>query len=618
MKFVKMKIRDHFLQLIKDEIKKNEYRLASPKYKDIHVGDVLILVSKQDKNRYEKVVVEEITKYKNWNDAFQNRWESDFRGLYSSLDELLKECYKFYTKEEVELYGIEVFGFKPYKLNLKASRVLLDTNIIVERESSNNYSKEVSLLFSWFDRLNCVKMIHPRTREELSNYKDENIKKMMLSKLNSYIEIVPNLEKNESFDEVCQNYSQDSNSLIDNEILLQVYNGRVDYLVTEDKLILHKARDLYIKENVLSPNELLQVLEDQNPKLIDYDVLSVRLVKIGSIDVNSSFFDSLREDYNGAAFNAWFQRKSEESAYVFENNSGIQGFLYLKTEDENEKYPYFEPTLSSKKRLKVGTFKINSSGLRLGERFLKIIFDNAKLRNVDEVYVTLFENKRKEVANLKGLMEQWGFNKKGFNTKNGEIYLVKDMRQYDCLKSPKYNYPLVKEKHKISFLPLLSAYHTRLFPDLHLKNENMRLYTDEACRYAIEKIYVCGWKNINLNPGDLMCVYRMSDYYKSYRSVVSGIAILNEIVNPTNVEDFVKECKNKSVFSEKELRDFYKGGKYRTIIKVLFLESFDNKINLRTLWDDGIIEMDGPGPRINTLIDDNKYDEILKLGRNSD
>jgi hypothetical protein len=42
-----------------------------------------------------------------------------------------------------------------------------------------------------------------------------------------------------------------------------------------------------------------------------------------------------------------------------------------------EKYD-ITPIFEMKRRLKIGTFKVNSTGFRLGERFLKIIFDTAK------------------------------------------------------------------------------------------------------------------------------------------------------------------------------------------------------------------------------------------------
>ena len=54
---------------------------------------------------------------------------------------------------------------------------------------------------------------------------------------------------------------------------------------------------------------------------------------------------------------------------------------------------------SPKKRLKIGTFKVISNGLRLGERFVKIIFDNALKNHVQEIYVTIYD-KRSEQKRL--------------------------------------------------------------------------------------------------------------------------------------------------------------------------------------------------------------------------
>ncbi len=80
--------------------------------------------------------------------------------------------------------------------------------------------------------------------------------------------------------------------------------------------------------------------------------------------------------------------------------------MYLKTEGSDENYSDIDPMFSKKKRLKVGTFKVVSNGVRLGERFLKIIFDNAILNQVEEIYVTIF-GRTEEQQRLIGLMEDW-------------------------------------------------------------------------------------------------------------------------------------------------------------------------------------------------------------------
>lgn len=609
---VKMKIRPQFLPLIRNKIKLNEYRLASPKYSNIHVGDVIYLINNQNTNDYVRVVVDKIDKYKSWDEAFSGRWKNDFKGLYASYNDLLKECYKFYTRREVEQYGIEVFKIQLISdKKIKNAKYLFDTNIIVQRESITNTNDSTAIMFKLIEKIGGKQFYHPLTKEELSNYADEKVKNAMLNKLNAYDELIPSIDCNEDFEKVCNNYKNDDNSKIDNQILLQAYNGRVDFLITEDRAILKKANDLLIRDCVLTCDELIRKIEDENPSLIDYDVLSVKLKKIGNLNFNDKFFDSLREDYEGSKFNNWLERKSNEDAYVFENKDGLQGFLYLKTEDETNDYSNFEPVFEPKKRLKVGTFKINSTGIRLGERFLKIIFDNALKRNVDEIYVTLFEDKRQEVKNLMYLMQQWGFVKKAIKKDNGEAVLVKDMRQYDYSKNPKFNYPLYYNK-KIGILPIYSSYHTKLFPDLHLNNENMELY-NEACSYAIEKIYVCNSQNIKLKPGDLLCIYRMAEYNKKYRSVVSGVSILSEIIYPNSLDEYLKICKNRSVFSEDELKKFYITNNYRTVIKLLFLKPFDKKVNLNDLYENDIIDQ-SKGPRISTFISEDNFIKLEKLG----
>ena len=148
---------------------------------------------------------------------------------------------------------------------------------------------------------------------------------------------------------------------------------------------------------------------------------------------------------------------------------------------------------------------------------------------------------------------------------------------------------------------------------MHLKNENIKIF-DSACSYAVEKIYVSGYKSIDFPSGTLMCVYRMADYNKKYKSVVTGICVLNEVVFSKTVDEFVNICKNKSVFSEEELRKFYNTKKYRTIIKILFLNGFENKVNLDSLYKNSVLYEKGKGPRINTEISKEKYDILLTLG----
>lgn len=615
MKTFYLKIREKFISEIKNNRKKHEFRLATPERLSIKVGDLLVLISNQDKKNFVKTSVQSIKRYKDWESAISENWK-DFENLYSSIEEALKDCYKFYTKNEVENFGIVVFEIEQFQTKYEDIDILLDTNIIIKRESSNNASFEIASLFNWFGKKNITTYIHSETKKELSKYSDEKIKQNMLTKLNSYNEL-PKFEfvEDEYFIQTISRYSQDPNGLIDNMLLREIYDNNVKFLLTDDNLMLRKAEDLYIRDRVITSSELLKYFESSNPKNVEYKMLAVKLKDFSEIDLNSSFFDTLREDYEGIKFDNWFKKKAKqkEKAYVFEDEEGLKGFLYLKLEDETEDYSHISPILLPNKRLKIGTFKIERTGFRLGERFLKIIFDNARKLNVNEVYVTLFEDKRDGVKHLKTIMEEWGFVKYGLNIKNGETILVKSLTNYNDKQTPKFNFPLIKSNTNKFILPILPQYHTDLFPDLILKNENMHLYEEnKAHRYALEKIYLSGAFDITAKSGDLILIYRNGERYpKKYSSVITGVAIVQSIVKTKTIQDCLDLCKNRSIFTEEEIKKNHT--RYPTVVKLLDYMSFKNNITLNQLYQNKIIA-ENSGPRPFTKINNEQFKIIFKLG----
>ncbi|MEI3289735.1 MAG: ASCH domain-containing protein [Eubacterium sp.] len=614
MKTYYLKIREKFISEICAGIKKHEYRLASPERLQAKVGDTLVLISNQNKKIFIKTTIKAVRIYKSWKEALQDNWQEDFKNLYTTLDEALHECYKFYRREEVEQYGIVSFDIEPIKTDYVKCDVLLDTNIVIKRESSKGVSFEVAKLFNWFGNKNIKTFVHPLTKKELEGYKDETVKATILTKLNSY-DFLPSFatDVDAYFNSVISRYSSDKNGQVDNALIREVYNDNVGLLLTDDNLILKKAEELYIRDRVLTSAELLAFFEKNYPQNIEYKMLAVKLKNFDEVDLNSEFFDTLREDYEGRKFDNWFKRKGKEKAYVFEEKNELKGFLYVKVEFPNEPdYLKVTPNLSPKKRLKVGTFKIKRTGFRLGERFLKIIFDNARNYGVDEIYVTLFEDKRDDVKALQKLMEQWGFKKYGYKD-NGETVLVKSMEKYDILQDPKYNYPLLKNNIQYFFLPIYPEYHTDLFPDMILRNENMHLYQENiAHRYAIEKIYLTGSPNIAAKPGDVVLIYRTGERYpKKYSSVVSGIAIIQEIHPTKNVKECIEICKNRSIFSEDEIRKQH--CRRPTVVKLLDYIPFKNKVKNYQLFDYGIIQ-GGTGPRSFATVSKEHFEIIYKLG----
>ncbi|MHA3383880.1 GNAT family N-acetyltransferase [Yersinia enterocolitica] len=130
--------------------------------------------------------------------------------------------------------------------------------------------------------------------------------------------------------------------------------------------------------------------------------MSIEEKFFSEVNLKDPFFNSLRADYEG--FDAWFLSKNTFKAFVSHNELGaIDGFLYLKVEDEA--LDDVTPSFPKKKRVKLGTFKIDAHGTKLGERFIRIMFQFAMRNNLKEVYVTIFDKH----AGLIRLLTKYGF-----------------------------------------------------------------------------------------------------------------------------------------------------------------------------------------------------------------
>ncbi len=491
-------------------------------------------------------------------------------------------------------------------------RILIDTNIIIHREANRVVNEDIGLLFNWLDRLKFDKCVHPLSIEEISGHQDENVVKTMKIKIANY-----NLLKTESADDqlITQIRQTDNsrNDFIDTSIVKEVYNNRVDYLITEDRGIHRKANHLGCAEKVFKIDAFLEKCIAENPELKNYKVLAVKKEYFGNINLNDEFFDSFKQDYK--EFGNWFNKKADNISYVCVTDGNVKAFLYLKQEDISEIYNDIEPSFPQKKRLKIGTFKVTSTGYKLGERFLKVIFDNALQYDVDEIYVTIFD-KSDEQLRLIYLLEDWGFKHWGTKTTgNGiEQVFVRECKPIPNLQQPKLSFPAVSKNTTKWIVPIYPEYHTELFPDSILNNESPQNFTEnEPYRNAIKKVYISRSYNRNLEGGDLVLFYRTGGHYAG---VISTIGVVENIV--TNIRDenhFIELCRKRSVFDNTELRKYWNWNKNNRpfIVNFLYLDSFPMpKVNLKRLRDLNIILN---APRGFEPLSDVQFEQILKEAR---
>ena len=495
-------------------------------------------------------------------------------------------------------------------------KALLDTNIIIHREANKIVSQDIGILYRWLDRGQYTKCIHSATITEVKKNPNKETVDVFLVKLESYevIEIPSPLQ--DEVKTVSEQFDTTDNDKVDTVLLNEVFVGRVDILITEDKKIHKKALELGIQDKVFTIDSFLEKTFAEHPELVNYKVLNVQKLKFGKIDLNDTFFNSLKEDYAG--FDKWFIKKYDEEAYITinSNNGMLLSFLYLKVEDENENYSNINPQFSSKRRLKIGTFKVISNGFRLGERFMKIIFDNALKNHVQQIYVTVYD-KRPEQRRLIDLLEQWGFVLWGTKGE-GELVYVRDFSPQFNIENLKSCFPYISKGRNVYVVPIYPEYHTELLPDSILNTESPEEFIEDLPhRNCINKVYVSRAMEPYPNIGDILVFYRTGGYYKS---VVTTIGEVLEVKSDfLNENDFILYCRKKSVYPEQALRDMWRYSTRKPfVVNFLYTYSFPHRINMKELIDLKVLLGVNDAPRGFKPITKEQFEIILKETRSDE
>lgn len=504
-------------------------------------------------------------------------------------------------------------------------RILLDTNILIHREANAISQTNVGLLFKWLNRLKYDLRYHVESKKEIEKHKDERLRGVFLQKLSSYQEITYSAPLADDVNALCSKFDSNPNDSIDTILVNELYHGTVDYLISEDKGIARKAESLGLGHKVFSIESFIEKLTAENPALANYGVLAVKKVKFGDVNLQSNFFDSFRKDY--PEFDRWFLRKADEEAYVCKQegknaNGTIDhtvAFLYLKIENANEIYHDISPPFKPSKRLKIGTMKVELNGYKIGERFLKIIFDNAILANVEEIYVTIYENTdgQKRLVNL---LEEFGFERYGFKnhgtSEAPEVVLVKSMRRAFDSRNPKMSFPFVGTSSSVFMVPIYPKYHTDLLPDSILRNESRSEFVDHAPhRNAIRKVYVSNSIERMINTGDILVFYRTGGRYKS---VVTTLGIVDQVhLSIKNKDHFISLCRKRSVFTDEELGKQWDWKRQPPpfIVEFLYVYSFPKRPNLDDLINNRVIRDTDSAPRGFHKITLDQFETILRLSK---
>jgi len=127
-------------------------------------------------------------------------------------------------------------------------RALLDTNIIIHREAAKGINQDIGMLFKWLDKAGYAKCIHPVTIAEIGKHKDRAIVQALTIKLDSYEQMMTVAPMAPEVEAVSRLFDQTENDKNDTILVNELYQGRVDILVSEDKKIHRKAEALQIAD----------------------------------------------------------------------------------------------------------------------------------------------------------------------------------------------------------------------------------------------------------------------------------------------------------------------------------------------------------------------------------
>ena len=204
-------------------------------------------------------------------------------------------------------------------------RILIDTNIFIYREDDQPLSEDLQRLLRILNEVNVTILIHPLSIKELKRDRNERRRITILSKIETYpvLKKLPQHKKDTDYIGLIGR-EKNANDEIDNAILYTIYHDAVDFLITEDKGIHKKAKELKISDRIFLIQDALEFFEEYTRKKPILVPPALKKDYVYNLDANDPIFDSLRDEYEG--FDKWFKkiaRKGRECLVSYRSDGSI-------------------------------------------------------------------------------------------------------------------------------------------------------------------------------------------------------------------------------------------------------------------------------------------------------
>ena len=466
------------------------------------------------------------------------------------LDILASDLTDYSTISEFEEF-VEKIKILFFKINRHLCGYLLIQIILIYREDNKEVSQELRSLFSVLQKNKVSIYIHPLSFSDIQNDKDVSRKQITLSKIGTYpcLENPPNPESDTSFRTIILR-KNNRNEIIDDAMLFCLYKNAVSFLITNDLGIHANANRLNISDRVLNIEEALIYFSKQYAtKEIKSSSPALEVLPLHNLNLNDNFFDSLRSDY--PTFNNWFQLKAQtgNTAWIYKKigTESLSAFLMLKIEFEVIESI---PLLEKQKRVKICTFKVEETGLKIGEMFIKISIEYAIKHDCSEIYLTHFIT---EEDRLLILIEHFGFRKVALK-KDGEAIFIKRLRPIGISNRNEIQelyYPSFCDSSYIRkfIVPIQPKYHCRLFQDYepeHLLFSEYMMITEGN---TIQKVYLCHAISTKMRKGDILLFY-----LSKTSKILTACGVIDEVqYSLDNTDSIINIIGKRSVYTRAEI-----------------------------------------------------------------
>lgn len=447
-------------------------------------------------------------------------------------------------------------------------KILFGTDLLLYYLLRDDYIDGIRLLIDWIDKIGDQKIVDLSSLTILTNFVPTSEFKL----LNNFTPLTNISRPTERVKELIiksrYNFSKDQAAIKTLAAHLTLLDCNiVDFMVTENPLVFQLARELGIDDRIYGIENYIEKCSFEHRELDTAKGVVVRTAKFGDLSLNDVFFETFIREYH-TNYLKWFNSKAEDLVYISEDESkSLKALLKLKVEGPEEDYSDITPIFPKAKRLKICSFKVDYTGEKLGERFMRIIFDHALKDNVDEIYVTIY-NTSKIRKRLIDLLERWGFNKWG--KKNEEVVYLRKLNG-PVTGDLRKDFPFHFFRDEVYLIPLHKTYLSQLLPSKEIRKK----FSDyEPSKYGIRKVLILHESFSKLKTGAILLFYQKTSILND-RGILA-VGIVEDSYSGFNSKNaFFSRCRKRSILPNIQLEHCWKKAKGKPmVINFLFVESF--------------------------------------------